>query len=256
MKGWWYYFPLMLSVKTPLAFLILLVLGVCAGFSRRVTVRHWIPLAYSLGILLPAMAGSINIGIRHILPVYAGFAIVAALGLARLFQWSSGAMPLAALTAGSLLIWMAASGAVFHPDYLSYFSELAPVERERLAVDSDLDWGQDMKLAARQLRARGATEVATNLPDWYTMAAINGLPPCKPVGHLKPSAGWNMISPTLAKNAEFEVILEGTDFESLKRAGEIKPAWWDRLTPALRVGGLLLYYIPPHSPLTPNRAAL
>src|ERR1035441_4894368 len=33
--GWWYYFPVMLSVKTPLAFLILLVLGMWTGCSHR-----------------------------------------------------------------------------------------------------------------------------------------------------------------------------------------------------------------------------
>ena len=246
-KGWWYYFPVMLSVKTPLAFLILLVTGVWTGCSLRANVRYWIPLAYSLGILFSAMMGSINIGVRHILPVYCGFAIVAALGLARLLQTPGRA---AGLLAGSLLIWMAASGAVVHPDYLSYFNEIAPVERAHFTVDSDLDWGQSLKLAGRELHASGATEVATNLPDSMTMASINGLPVCKPVDYYTPSGGWNMISPTIATyDAGPQVVLRGTDFESLKRAREIRHVWWDRLTPTRRVGGLLLYYIPPNSPL-------
>jgi hypothetical protein len=250
LMGWWYYFPVMLSVKSPAAFLILLIPGVGAGFSRRATVRPWIPLAYSLGILLPAMAGSINIGVRHILPVYAGFSIVAAIGLARLFQWSPSAWSLPALTAGSLVIWMAVSGALFQPDYLCYFNEFAPAERENFAVDSDLDWGQDMKLAARLLRARGATVVGTNLPDWSTMAAINGLPPCKPVDNGKPSEGWSMIGPTVAKSADIPPpTLGGTDFESLVNAAQPRFVWWDRMPPTLRAGGLLLYYIPPDSPL-------
>lgn len=248
-RGWWYYFPVMLSVKSPAAFLILLVLGAGAAFSRRLNLRLWIPLAYSVGILIPAMMGSVNIGVRHILPVYCGLAIVAATGLARLFQWSPSAGSLPALTAGSLVIWMAASGALFHPDYLCYFNEFAPAERENFTVDSDLDWGQDMRLAARLLRARGAAVVATNQPDWWTMAAINGLPPCKPVDNWKPSEGWSMIGPTVARNADFQVTLGGTDFESLVRAAQPRIVWWDRKPPTLRAGGLLLYYIPPDSPL-------
>ena len=150
----------------------------------------------------------------------------------------------------SLLIWMAISGAVVHPDYLSYFNEFTPAERAHFTVDSDLDWGQDLKLAARELRASGATEVATNLMDLITISSINGLPPCKPVGFYTPSEGWNMISPTIATyEVGPQVVLPGTDFESLKKATEIRHAWWDRLTPTRRVGGLLLYYIPPNSPL-------
>lgn len=181
-----------------------------------------------------------------------------AIALARLgnlpFFWLASllvyAWSLPALTAASLVIWMAASGALFHPDYLCYFNEFAPSEREDFAVDSDLDWGQDMKLAARLLRARGATVVATNLPDWWTMAAINGLPPCKPADNWKPSEGWTMIGPTLAKNANIPPpTMGGTDFESLVKAAQPRFVWWDRMTPTLRAGGLLLYYFPPGSPL-------
>ena len=77
-----------------------------------------------------------------------------------------------------------------------------------------------MKLAGRFLRASGATQVATNQDDWYTMAAINGLPPCQKVDTSKPSPGWNMIGVTTAKNAYYPVVLQATDLESPRKANE------------------------------------
>ena len=38
------------------------------------------PPAFSLGIFLFALSSHINIGVRHILPVYLGFSVTAAIG--------------------------------------------------------------------------------------------------------------------------------------------------------------------------------
>jgi hypothetical protein len=246
-KGWWYYFPAVLSIKTPLAFLLLLVPGGLVIAGRRTTLRYLLPFGYSLGILLPAMAGSVNIGVRHILPIYAGLSIVAALGLVSLFRRPPGAVTAIAVL---LVLWMAGSGALSHPDYLSYFNELSPEARERVTMDSDLDWGQDMRLAARILRTAGATEVATNLTEKWAMPRLNGLPPFKPVDRLTPSEGWNLIGPTLAgyEPDEIDIPLAGTDYESLKNAPPPRSVWWKTYTPTKRVGGLLLFYMPPRPP--------
>ena len=82
-SGWWYYFPVVLAVKTPIAFLLLAIFGAVLCVRRKQTV--WaLPVAFSLGILLPAMAGNINIGLRHILPIYAGLSIAAAVAVVQL----------------------------------------------------------------------------------------------------------------------------------------------------------------------------
>ena len=39
-----------------------------------------------------------------------------------------------------------------HPDYLAYFNALAGDDPERIVVDSDLDWGQDIKRLGQRLR--------------------------------------------------------------------------------------------------------
>ena len=82
-NGWWYYFPIALAVKTPVAFLLLAGSGIYVS-CRRLTAKAWLPLAFSLGVLIPAMTGNLDIGVRHTLPVYIGLSILAAVGLERL----------------------------------------------------------------------------------------------------------------------------------------------------------------------------
>ena len=65
--GFWYYYPAALALKTPLAMLLLLPL--C--FRRNVAQ----PMLFSLAIMLCAFASRINIGTRHVLPIYVGLAV-------------------------------------------------------------------------------------------------------------------------------------------------------------------------------------
>ena len=55
------------------------------------------------------------------------------------------------------MAWLAISAAAAHPDYLAYFNEFALGHPERILVDSDLDWGQDMNRLVTELRQRGVT---------------------------------------------------------------------------------------------------
>ena len=106
--GWWYFFPVLLAVKTPLAWLALAVFGLAVSWGRRAKLAYWLPVAFALGVLLPAMSSHVNIGLRHVLPVYVALAIVAAIGLARLLERANTAKwagPLAVV----LVAWIAIS---------------------------------------------------------------------------------------------------------------------------------------------------
>ena len=74
------------------------------------------------GILCVAMFSHINIGVRHILPIYSAFAVCGGAVLNRIFQ-QKRRWPMT-LAAG-LLIWQIASGSLQHPDYIAYTNELA-----------------------------------------------------------------------------------------------------------------------------------
>jgi hypothetical protein len=235
-KGWWYFFEVALAVKTPLAFPILLGFGVALALRRQERYRRlWLPLAFAGGILLVGVVSRINIGLRHVLPVYIGFAVLTAVAVVRLLElaqtrkWVGMALSL-------LVVWFAGSSLLSHPDYLAYFNELAGSEPEKILVDSDLDWGQDLKRLARRLHELGAREV-TFLP--VTVADLegeHGFPPVRgEMDALRPNPGWSAVSVTCWK-----IVRLGL--------GEEHPEvtlWPDRIQPLERVGkSILLYYYP------------
>ena len=212
--GFWNYYLVALAFKTPLAFLVLLGVGLASMWRKR---EQWTPLAFSAGILLVAMFSNINIGIRHILPIYAGLSLVAAVGLSRCPKWVGAA----------LVLWLAVSSLWSHPDYLPYFNELAGSHPEKILVDSDLDWGQDHKRLAQRLDELGVKDIAFDRylvddPIWH-----RGFPKVHRMDRDVPSPGWNVVGVSLWKSTDLL-------------------AWPDRYPPRERVGkSFLLWYFDP-----------
>lgn len=235
-SGFWYFYPVTLAVKTPLALLILLAVALWWTFRDRGRLRRdWPVLAFLAGILAVALCSRINIGVRHILPVYFGFSLLAA---AATVDWlASGVLRTwmrAAL--GALLVWFAASSLFAHPDYLAYTNELAGSAPEKILVDSDLDWGQDMKRLAARLRAVGATQVAFSPTIVADFEGTLGFPHVTPSSPVMPSPGWNAVSLSLWKVRRLGLL--ETHPEAI--------LWPDRVPPGERIGkGIMLWYFPP-----------
>ena len=81
--GVWWYFPLVIAIKTTLGLLGLVVLALVAVVTGRLRARRevafiLIPWVVYLGV---AMVSGMNIGARHILPLYALAAILAGGGI-------------------------------------------------------------------------------------------------------------------------------------------------------------------------------
>ncbi|HUB32515.1 MAG TPA: glycosyltransferase family 39 protein [Bryobacteraceae bacterium] len=234
-QGWWYFFPVMLAVKTPLGLLVLAAAGLAVVWKHRNSVRYWLPPALIAGTLVPAMLGRIDIGTRHVLPVYLGLSILAALGFESMLRHS-----VARLAAIVLLVWIVVSGALHYPDSLAYFNELAP-RPETITADSDLEWGQDTVLLARRLKKLGATQAtcsfwnldAEHLREW---PGLN----CRPLLPLQSATGWIAVSPT-----NWHISQYGLGYR-LPGAR----LWFEDWKPVERLGGLLLYY----QPTAPGRA--
>jgi 4-amino-4-deoxy-L-arabinose transferase-like glycosyltransferase len=237
--GWWYFFPTVIAIKSPIGFLALLACGLYVCGRKRSNLKYLLPLALCAGVLAPAMTSTVNYGIRHILPVYMGFSIMAAVGAKWLAQEAAILKPWGFAAAAALAGWMAVSGAAHHPQYLAYFNEFFSGPPENILVDSDLDWGQDTIRLARRLRELGATRVAftTMNLDGRHLEQWPGLPPSQRIHPLIPVEGWTVVSPTFWKTSEY-----GLDH----RYPNIKP-WFEQLQPVERVGSLLLYYLPPGS---------
>ena len=98
------------------------------------------------------MSSGINLGLRHILPIYPFIyaAIAAGLAAAPLHRIARYAM-------AALVLAQAAECARISPDYLAFFNVLSggPSRGPEYLVDSNIDWGQDVKKLDRWLAAHG-----------------------------------------------------------------------------------------------------
>jgi hypothetical protein len=94
----------------------------------------------------------LQIGHRHLLPIYPFLFLASAEAAARLATWRRPAGPALVLLLGA---WYAGGTLLNHPHHLAYFNEIAggPANGWRLLVDSNLDWGQDLKRLAAWRRA-------------------------------------------------------------------------------------------------------
>ncbi|HET8548482.1 MAG TPA: glycosyltransferase family 39 protein, partial [Bryobacteraceae bacterium] len=145
-SGWWYFFPVVLFYKTPLPFLALAVAGGILAFRRGRGL--WTPFLCAVAMLAVVLPSRINLGVRHVLPVYPLLAITAGCAAAWMLRSQSRAVKAACLL---LLAWHGGASALAHPDYTAYFNELAWGEPEWIRVDSDLDWGQNVARLGRRL---------------------------------------------------------------------------------------------------------
>jgi hypothetical protein len=128
---------------------------------------------------------------------------------------------------------MLLTGAVSHPDYLAYFNTFAGDNPENVLVDSDLDWGQDMKRLGRRLNQLGATQVALNPSVLGFWEEAHGFPKIVPLDPRRPKPGWNAVSLTMLKLSRLGTRARFPDMV----------IWTDQTRPTERIGrGILLYY--------------
>ena len=235
-NGWWAYFPILMAVKLPLGLWILAAVGLWRRPARAAGAWPFaLAVAIPAGILAVAMSARINIGIRHILPAFPFFAIIAAAGTLWLIQ-ESRQRKWALWAAAAATGWLVISSLAAHPDYLAYFNAFAGDEPERVVVDSDLDWGQDIKRLGQRLRDLNAPSV-TFTPTITISLAELGFPPHQQNDADAPAPGWNAVQVT-----HWKLNRMGLPFRN--RRSEI--TWPDVVKPTERVGrSILLYYVPP-----------
>jgi len=187
--GWWYYFPVVFFYKSPLPWLLLVAWGV---FSL-IRARDRNGLQFVLiptAILLTAMTTSLNIGARHILPILAPLSIVAAYGVACIWEKSRDAFGRTALA--GLALWLFAGVGFRHPDYLAWFNELAQPSPSYFAADSNIDWGQDVLRLARTVEELKIEELHTAFMN-STRLEAHGIHATGLVPHQKVT-GWVAVS--------------------------------------------------------------
>ncbi len=161
------YFPVAFAIKTPIPTLLLIAAGLAALLTARAP-RGREP-ALLLGLIsfvgvyaLFAVSAPLNIGHRHLLPLYPALAVLSGASVF-LFggRWR--------LVPAGLVFWLSVVTLRTHPFHLGYFNEFAggTANGWRWLADSNLDWGQDLGRLARWLRARGNPEIKL---AWFGVA--------------------------------------------------------------------------------------
>lgn len=237
--GYLAYYPVVLAVKTPLALLLLLGAGIVyLKREWRTSPALVLPAAYAAGILAVSFFSNINIGVRHILPVYTGFSILAAVAILRLVE-SAHRLKWATPVLAVLLAWHGISSLLAHPDYLPYFNELAGSHPENILVDSDLDWGQDMKRLEKRLLAAGAKVLTIRSTYWLTNDRP-GMPLMREGRGDTPLAGWNAVALTAWKMGRYGYYDTRPDLK-----------FWPDLNPPQEIIGksIYLWYFNPNTGL-------
>ncbi len=156
-RGWRTYFFWSFLYKSTLATIALVVLlKIMLWVQRRRERASGQPVSImAVSLLVPPVLlflacslGTINIGHRYILPVYAFLAIGIGYLVTLPYKWIKPAV------AAALVLHVASSLAVW-PHHLSYFNELSR-SRYYLA-DSNIDWGQDLLFLKKDREEQAAT---------------------------------------------------------------------------------------------------
>jgi len=176
-RGSWLYFPVAFAVKTPVATHILFVLCVIL-LASKIGTRSSIPFVY-VGLGIPpliyffvCMMSTLNIGLRHLLPIYPFiFIMISAVvfgGAEKRYR------KLAQIQALILACVLAVESMSIHPNYLAYFNGFAggPANGPHYLIDSNLDWGQDLKKLKQWSDRRGLESICLSYfgqadPSYY-----------------------------------------------------------------------------------------
>ncbi|HUT25542.1 MAG TPA: hypothetical protein VM492_14445 [Sumerlaeia bacterium] len=178
------YFPALILMKPPLFLHLLLLMGV-AGFVRK---RPWsaglalLALPPALFLVYATFASGVQIGVRHVLPVFPFLFLAAAwAGTAARARWWR-------LLSIALITGFVLTGAAATPHHLAYFNCIAGGRENawRWFCDSNQDWGQGwpfiVECQQRHKRTLHFDPVEGETTGWATVST-NQLVGLSPEGH-------------------------------------------------------------------------
>ncbi|MGE5304700.1 MAG: ArnT family glycosyltransferase [Alphaproteobacteria bacterium] len=157
--GFWFYFPIAFAVKTPLPTIVMMLIAVVLVVLRRHSrIDDLFLVIPPAAFFAVAVYSHLNIGIRHILPIYPF-----------LFVWLGGAVATISnlkcrIAKGGVLLlglWLIGASLRVYPNYLAFFNELAggSSNGHKILVDSNLDWGQDLKGLKHWMNDHGISKI-------------------------------------------------------------------------------------------------
>jgi hypothetical protein len=203
-NGQWFYFPMAFTIKTSVVLLLLLPLGLLTiPLYRRHPREMLFLLLPSLAFFAISLTWSLNIGVRHILPVYPFFISVAAAGagaLARKYRFFFYIL-IAVLLFHAFTAWRTA------PSYIAFGNDFwgGTNNTFKLLDNSNVDWGQNLKIIEQYLEKE-------NIHDcWLASPGMGELVRSYQSCHLMPAPGWTATEQIIEP---LPPVIEGTIFLS------------------------------------------
>jgi 4-amino-4-deoxy-L-arabinose transferase-like glycosyltransferase len=176
-SGWKIYFPFVYLIKEPLAFHIFGILALCyfvlkikeplfkrAIFRLKNFIKeHFVEFSMVLWLLIywaTSIKSNLNIGVRHLLPVFPFTIILTAKGI--VFWLENTKHKKIALSLFLILIlWQIISVLKIYPHFISFANEIVggPDKVYLYTVNSNLDWGQDLKRLKKWVRENNIEKI-------------------------------------------------------------------------------------------------
>ncbi len=154
-KGNILYFIIAFLIKTPIPTLLFLLTGLFISIKKKLSINEYFLILPAFIYFMVALPTNLQIGLRHILPIYPFCIIIAARSVYllryRFFKFIIPAFCLWYLFC-SLSIW---------PNYLSYFNEFigGPRNGWKYLRDSNIDWGQDLPALSKYMAENDIKEI-------------------------------------------------------------------------------------------------
>lgn len=201
----------------------------------------------------------LNIGIRHVLPTFPFIYLLISRQIAGIFtgkrssdpqNWNEWIQSIyetyiasipRCLLVTVLFVWLATETFFAFPSFLSYYNQLAggATNGWRIAVDSNYDWGQDMKRLADFVRENNIRKIAVDYfgggsPSYYLDGRFEPWWPSRGPAH-----GWFAISASARQGAY------GIPTPGFSRKPEDSYEWLKPYEPVARAGrSIFIYRLP------------
>lgn len=223
------YFPFVYFLKEPLAWWLLVVAALIAAARlpwtrKNVTLflknypDELFMLVWLVLYWISSIQSNLNIGIRHLLPVYPFMIILVSGRITWLLDylqetkfkvWRSAGLLLAALMG-----WYVFETVHAYPYFLPYFNQVAggSAGGYRYVVDSNVDWGQDLKHLGQWMTASGINKIDLDYFGWadqsyyignrFTWIHNTTYKDKKDFIQRNQSGGWIAVSSTFLQNSK------------------------------------------------------
>jgi hypothetical protein len=182
-----------------------------------------------LAFAATSVFSSIDIGYRNLLPLLPLICVFAS----QVVGYVKASWQKVVLVAA--LLWLMVGTVRLSPHYLAFFNELVggPTNGYRYLVDSNLDWGQDLKNLTSYMEAAGIEELHLSYfgvsdPSYYGLRALP-MPTEPPPSEQPPSY----------------YAISATSLQGVYGSSSGQPHWLAQFTPMDSVGySILIYRLP------------